>query len=204
MKVESHVDYDIHGLVGIRLINPNAGDAAAVARQLGPLQGPLSREPDIIVRFVDHLPTPGMRYLGLGKHGFTNEGYFVLRSSKRSARVRVAFDQIGTQCEIVCESGLRSVPLLVAILNLTALKADCAALHASAFIYQDVGILVTGWAKGGKTESLLAFAAGGATYVGDEWVLLSGDGKNMYGIPENIRLWNWHLDYLPRVRSQVH
>ena len=91
----------------------------------------------------------------------------------------------------------------MAILNLTALKKDCVALHASAFVYEGKGILVTGWAKGGKTESLLAFASQGAKYVGDEWILLRGEGNRMYGIPENIRLWNWHLEYLPEVRRQI-
>ncbi|HMQ30942.1 MAG TPA: hypothetical protein PKD53_09445, partial [Chloroflexaceae bacterium] len=44
------VDYDLHGLVGIRLIGASAGDAAAVTRQLGPVQAPLARDPDITIR----------------------------------------------------------------------------------------------------------------------------------------------------------
>jgi hypothetical protein len=197
------IDYDVHAIVGVRLVNPSPGDAAAVARQLGPLARPLEREPDIIVEFVRELDTPDLRYLGLNKHAFTDDGYYTLQSSKARARVRIPFDQIGGQCHILCETGLRSVPLLLSIINLTALKSDCAPLHASAFLYNDSGILVTGWAKGGKTESLLAFAQEGAQYVGDEWILLSGDGRRMYGIPEYIRLWDWHLKYLPHVRSRL-
>ncbi|MGH7493003.1 MAG: hypothetical protein ACREOO_11480 [bacterium] len=197
------IDYDVHGRVGIRLLDPTPGDAEAVARQLGPLQRPLLREPDIIVRFVNHLPISGLRHLTLHENGFTDDGFFVLRSSKKAAKVKIAFDQIGKQCEIVCESGLRAVPLLLAILNLTMLAKDCVALHASGFVYNGTGIVVTGWAKGGKTETLLSFAAHGARYVGDEWILLSGDGQNMYGIPEVIRLWDWHLENLPDVRRQV-
>jgi hypothetical protein len=199
---QEKIDYDIHGLVGIRLINPSFSDAAAVARQLGPLQSPLPREPDIVVRFVKHLPTPGLRFLGPKTHGFTDDGYFILRSSRQKAKVRVPFDQIGKQCVILCESGLRSVPLLTAILNLTILKKDYVPLHASAFKHKETGVLVMGWAKGGKTEALLAFALQGAEYVGDEWVLLSGDGQKMYGLPENIDL-SWHLEYLPHVRRKV-
>ena len=40
---QNHLDYDVHGLVGIRLVDPSPTDAAAVARQLGPLESPLSR-----------------------------------------------------------------------------------------------------------------------------------------------------------------
>jgi len=200
----NHIDYDVHGLVGIRLVNPTPGDADAVFKQLGPLQRPLNREPDIIVRFMESLPIPNLRHLTLHDNGFTDDGFFILRSSKKAARVKIAFEQIGgEQCEIVCESGLRSVPLLLAILNLTMLKKDCVPLHASAFVYEGAGVLVTGWSKGGKTETLLSFAAHGARYVGDEWIVLRGDGQRMYGIPEIIRLWDWHLENLPNVRRQV-
>lgn len=202
-SAHNHIDYDIHGLVGIRLLDPMPGDAEAVAKQLGPLQRPLQREPDIIIRFVEHLPISGLRHLTYQHNGFTDDGFFVLRSSKKEARVKIAFEGIGKQCEIVCESGLRAVPLLLAILNLTMLKKDCVPLHASAFVYNGTGVLVTGWSKGGKTETLLSFAAHGARYVGDEWILLTGDGQKMYGIPEIIRLWDWHLENLPHVRAQV-
>lgn len=197
------VDYDIHGLVGLRLVGPSPSDAAAVERQLGPLQGPLCREPDIVVRFVDELPIDGLRWIEFGRTGFTDDGFFVLQSGKRAARVKVAFDQIGGRCEIVCQRGLRSIPFLVAIVNVTVLKRDCVPLHASAFVYEGTGVVVTGWAKGGKTEALLAFAARGAEYVGDEWILLSGDGRRMFGIPEFIRLQDWHLDSLPSIRRWV-
>jgi len=201
---QNHVDYDIHGLVGIRLLNPAAGDEEAVSRQLGPLKKALNREPDIVVRFVDHIPVAGLRHLTLNENGFTDDSFFILRSSKKAARVKFAFEQIGSrQCEIVCETGVRSVPLLLALVNLTMLRKDCVALHASGFVYQDTGVVVTGWAKGGKTETLLSFAAHGGRYVGDEWILLSGDGQKMYGIPEVIRLWDWHIENLPHVRREI-
>jgi hypothetical protein len=197
------IDYDVHGLVGIRLINPSEGDAAAVAKQLGPLRAPLTREPDIVVRFVEHLPTPQLNYLGLNTVGYNHDEFFILKSGRKKARVKIAFDQIGGKCEIVCERGLPSVPLLLAIINLTLLKKNVVGLHASAFVYNGTGILVTGWAKGGKTEALLAFAAKGAKYIGDEWIFLSEDGQTMYGIPENIRLWDWHLDHFSHLKSQL-
>jgi len=198
-----HIDYDIHGLVGVRLIDPSPGDAAVVARQLGPLQRPLNREPDIRIHFYPRLDTPPMHYLGLEANGFTEDGFFILRSGKAAAKVQIDFSQIGGLVDIRCQSGLKSVPLLLAIVNLTMLQRDCVALHASAFVHEGQGIVVTGWAKGGKSEALLAFAENGAQFVGDEWIVLSGDGTQMYGIPENMRLWDWHLEHLPRVRQQV-
>jgi hypothetical protein len=60
-------------------------------------------------------------------------------------------------------------------------------------------VLATGWAKGGKTETLLAFARLGARYVGDEWIYLTPDGR-MHGVPEPIRLWQWYVAQLPALR----
>ncbi len=199
------IDYDLHGLAGIRLLNASPGEAAIVARQLGPIQAPLTREPDIVIRFVDQLSTPSrVRYIGLDDAAFTDDAFLVLRSQYKSrARVQIAFDQIGRQCEIVCERGLPAVPLLIPILNLTVLGNGALPFHASAFTYNGVGVLVTGWSKGGKTETLLAFMARGARYVGDEWVYLHADGQRMHGIPEPIRLWDWQLEQMPEYRAQV-
>ena len=201
----SQIDYDLHGIVGIRVCNATPADAAVVTRQLGPIKAPLERDPDIVIHFVDELPTPTpVRYLGLNDAGFTDDAFLVLRSKhKARARVQIPFEQIGQGCEIVCERGLPAVPLLIPIINLTALSKGALPLHASAFIYNGMGVLVTGWSKGGKTETLLAFMANGATYVGDEWIYLTEDGEHMYGIPEPMRVWEWHLRELPRYRASV-
>jgi len=199
------VDFDLHGLAGIRLIDASAGDVAAVTRQLGPIQAPLVRDPDIVIRFVDRLATASrVRYIGLDEAAFTDDAFLVLRSKhKARARVQIPFEQIGKRCEIVCERGLPAVPLLIPILNLTVLNKGALPLHASAFNYRGTGVLTTGWSKGGKTETLLAFMSRGAEYIGDEWVYITADGGRMYGIPEPIRVWDWHLQDLPHYRTLV-
>ena len=200
--MKTQVDYDLHGLTRIRLVDATPEDMAVVTRQVGPFQAPLEREPDIVIRFVDQLATSSrIRYLGLDA-GFTRDAFLVLRSKHKShARVQIPFERIGKGCEIVCERGLLQVPLLIPIINLTILSKGSLPLHASAFTYRGTGFLATGWSKGGKTETLLGFMNAGASYVGDEWVYLSGDGSRMYGIPELVRVWNWHLDSLPRYRK---
>jgi hypothetical protein len=197
-------DFDLHGLVGIRLLNASPSDVAAVKRQLGPIETPLSREPDILIRFVDRLPSsPTMRCLGLDAW-FDDDAFFVLgNGAKTNAKVQIPFEQIGQTCEIVCETGVRAIPLLIAIVNLTMLNKGVVPLHASAFIFEGVGVVVTGWAKGGKTETLLAFTERGATYLGDEWVYIGQDGKRLYGIPQPITVWDWHLKWLPRYQALV-
>jgi hypothetical protein len=201
----SAVDFNLHDLVGIRLLNADSRDASAVARQLGPIQKPLTDEPDITIRFVEALEIGSrMRYLGVDEAGFTDDTFLVLRSKhKAQARVQIPFGQIGQPCEIICEAGLPAVPLLIPIINLTVLAKGALPLHASAFNYGHAGILTTGWSKGGKTEALLAFMEHGATYIGDEWVYISADGQRIYGIPEPVRIWDWYLGQLPRYLAHV-
>jgi len=197
------VDFDLHGLCGVRLVDADAGDVRAVERQLGPLRHALEREPDITIRFVDRAVDPAkLRYLGARDVGWTDDGFFVLKSKKTPVVVRIPMQDVGGRCEIVAEHGLPAVPFLIAILNLTVLGNGALPLHAAAFELDSVGTLVTGWSKGGKTELLMAASRAGARYIGDEWVYLTTDGR-MAGIPEPIRLWDWHLKQLPEIRSTL-
>ncbi len=198
-------DLDLHGRVGIRLIDAGPADRAAVVRQLGPLGDGLARPPDITIRFVDRLPDDGpLRYIGHEDAGFTDGRYLVLRG-RHQARVRVAIpmESLGGALEIVCERGAPAVPLLVAIVNLTALARGLLPMHACAFRHQGLGVLIVGWAKGGKSETLLAFTARGAELVGDEWIYLDGATRRLAGLPEPMRVWDWQLRAMPELQDRV-
>jgi len=165
---------------------------------------PLDRDPDIVVTFADRVD-PGRRltYVGVGDVGFSGDSFYVLRGKANTpGRARIPMQDVGDLCEIVCERGLPAVPLLLPIVNLTALAKGLLPLHATAFLLSGRGVLATGWSKGGKTELLLAGSGVGARYVGDEWVYLTPDGS-MFGVPEPIRLWRWQLDQLPEVRRRL-
>ncbi len=202
-KYEQRMEFDIHGVVGIRLVDPSSADVAAVRKQLGPPQRPLLREPDITLRFVEHLIPPRLRHLGPRQKGFTDDAFFVFDQGTNSGIARIPFDLVGGPCEIVCERGVGSVPLLMPILSLTALAKGFVAVHASAFVHDGIGILMAGWAESGKTTTLLGFASEGAEFVGEEWVLLSGDGETMCGLPRDIELSPSHLEIVPDVRRGI-
>jgi hypothetical protein len=200
------VDFDLHGLARVRLVDAGAGEVAAVRRQLGPIEADVAGDADIVVRFVDRLDTRGRTVLlGAREAAFTDDAFLVLRSRhKARARVHVPMADVGRPgCQLVCERGLPAVPLLIPILNLTVLGKGALPLHAAAFVHGGTGVVCTGWSKGGKTETLLAFTQRGATYVGDEWVYLAADGSAMYGVPEPLRLWDWHLAQLPQVMHRL-
>jgi hypothetical protein len=202
MGEQTEIDFDLGGVVGSRLIHARPDDAANVRRQLGLIESPLSREPDLSIRFVDALRLkPPLRYLGLHQSAFTDDAFVLF--GERGKRVTLPFDTIGAGGEIECETGIGPIPMLVAMVNLVAVAKGVIPLHASAFNYRGTGVLVTGWAKGGKTEVLLPFALAGAGYIGDEWVYVASDGHRMFGLPEPVTLWDWHIDEFPKLRSFV-
>ncbi len=209
LQVQSQVDFDIHQILHVRLIDPSPADVNAIARQIGlPPREPADQadgSPDITIRFVDQLERSGtLRYLNVDEMAYNQDSFLILKGKhKAQVRVKIDFDQIGSPCEITCEHGAAAIPLLIPVMNFTALAKGALPLHAAAFEYCGQGVLATGWAKGGKTTLLLAFMARGANYIGDEWVYLSPDRQQMYGIPEPIGLSDWQLQQLPEYQARL-
>jgi hypothetical protein len=195
------VDFDLHGIIGIRLINPSAADVAAVAQHVGPWELPLSRDPEIVIRFVKHLPLPpGARWVGPGKAAYTQKSFYLVAGDKMG---EIAFDQLDDQIELRCESGGHAIPLLGSLVNLAALRKDVLPLHASAFLYRGHGVVATGWPGGGKTGTMLAFMANGARYIGDDRVFVGSEGSRIFGVPGKIMIRDWHLQEIPEFRAKA-
>jgi hypothetical protein len=183
--------------VGVRIEGGTPADVAVVRRQLGHPEITLDREPDLTVRFVDRLAPSPLTLVGIGESGYDDDAFYLLQAKGGSRRrTMLPFDRLGQGVEIVCERGIPAVPHLLATVNLLLLTHDVLPLHATALEVDGEGLLVTGWSKGGKTETLLAVTSDGARYVGDEWVHLPPDGR-MLGLPEPIRLWAWQLAQRP-------
>lgn len=199
------LDFDLHGFFRLRLLDATERERKIVQRQIGPLDAPAAGEPDLTVQFVDALPDDAeMRFIGLNDAAYTGDAFYILKGkNKTRVKVEIPFDQVGDRMTIRAERGLNSIPLLIALININLISKGILPFHASGFTYNGKGALVTGWAKGGKTETLLSFMAQGAKYVGDEWVYLLEDGRRMFGIPEPMRVWSWHLDSLPAYRARL-
>jgi hypothetical protein len=72
-------------------------------------------------------------------------------------------------------------------------------LHASSFIFNDKFVLLSGTKSSGKTTALLYFLINGATYTGDEIVVVSSNGIMPYQLPLRAKINT--IEYL---RKQFH
>ena len=206
------IDLDLRGRAVIRLVDAGPDDLRAVRRQLGPLPtvdgdapGAGARQPDVTVRFVDRLDPPGP-VRRIGPDALLIGDTFVLTRGQRQSEVRVEVPVAvlgSAPATIVAEGRGTSIPLLLPILGASLLARGVAPAHASAFALNGLGVLVSGWAKGGKSEALLGFLTHGARYVGDEWLFIDPAGPTMFGPPEPIRLWDWQLAQVPVLRRRV-
>ena len=196
-------EFNIHGVLGVKLLDAEASDVAAVRRHLGPLEEELFREPDLVVRFVKQLPRVARKHQALSRKGFAKDSFLAFdeRAATEAAQIAVNFDR--QPCEILCRSGLRSIPVLLPMLSLIALKKDHVAIHGSAFVYDGVGVVMAGPATSGKTTIQLGFGSLGAEFVGDDWVLMRRDGQRMHGLPAAIELSPNHAESSPFVRHTL-
>jgi hypothetical protein len=195
--VGTSVDFDIGGSIGVRLLDGSESDVASVRRQLGEPSEPLTRAPDVNVRFVERLPLEGATLVTSRGSCFTDEGFLILHAERSRVRAQIPLWELGGACEIVCESGGRAVPLLLEAVKLVALKRGLIALPASAFEFEGTGILVVGGAQGGKTSALIAFARQGALFVGDDLVFVRSDGKQMFGLHTPLSVTTRQIRELP-------
>lgn len=195
-------DYELHGLLKLRLVAAPRGTLASLRRELGPLNlSATASAPDLTIRFVDTLPiSSDLRYLGLHQAAYDADGFYLFDS--RGRRAAVPIDRLGEACEIVCEREIAYVPLLREALALRLLAKGHVMLHSGAFMTEGKTVLVTGWQKGGKSELLLAFVSRGARYISDEWTILT-DTHRVLGAVGRLDIWDWQLRQLPNYWRKI-
>jgi hypothetical protein len=205
-----NLDYDIHGLLGLRLHSPAEGLARAAARQFDPLlPTALGREPDVVVSHLDGQAS-GIRGYRLGDAGdsqlceFQDEQFVLVY---RGSVIAVPFDAVGSRCEIRCtrDTGMRKllIEYVRPALQLSLLPKGALALHSAAASFNGKGVLFAGWAESGKTEAMLGFLQAGASFVSDKWTIVAGDGSSVYNFPTPITVRDWMIDLIPGLRARL-
>jgi hypothetical protein len=196
-------DFDLLGQVGVRLLNHRPTDVAMVRHQLSLQETSLDREPDIVIRFEDEGEATLLHQVGGDEFGFTEDAFFILRGRRREkVCMRLAVEEVGTRCELVCRRGMSAIPLLESIVKLTAISRGVLPLHAAAFVFRGQGAAVAGFAHGGKTTTLLGFMNGKGKFIGDDTVYVDRDGC-IHGEGSAVNLSDRHLAQLPQLRSAL-
>jgi hypothetical protein len=203
-ETQPPLDYDLHGIIGIRALGASQGDAAALEHRLGPPSAPLERDPDVLVRFVRGLRLDDpLTYLG-GDVAATTDRLVLLRGrGERRPAVVVDLRRLGSQTVIVCDRDHGSLDVLLPLVNLTALAKGVLPLHAAAFSWRGAGVVAAGWPSGGKTSVLLGFLADGASFISDDWVYVASDGT-LFGLRQPLRLSTRHARDVPLLAVPDH
>ena len=197
--LKNKINFDLFGIVRIRLENPTEDDIKSVKKQIGFEPSKFEDEPDIIIRFTSDLVTKDFTFLDINSAGFTQDDFYLISGEKPYKKIKIPFEKIGSKIEIVCEHGVKSIPLLNHLINFTFLGKNYLPLHSSGLSVNDKGVLIMGWAHGGKTSALMSFAMHGAYYVGDDWVILNPKEKLMYGLPLPVSIKEWQFSQIQKL-----
>jgi hypothetical protein len=111
LSSNNHIEVDYLGAVGIRFENISRKDVSSIVNNFSVFEKELDREPEIIVRFVDRLETPDLIFLGLDYAAFDKENFYLISDPVHKNKVSIPFDKIGQKLEIICEKGVKSIPL---------------------------------------------------------------------------------------------
>jgi len=186
------VDFDLGGVVGVRLLGAAPADLSSARQVLGTPVRRLDREPDIAVHVSGGWEPRSPSWVEPGRSGFAAEGFFALKLGRHHTRTRLSLDGACDRWELSCASVAAALPLLLPLVRLASLRNGAVALHAAAFVVDGRGVIASAWPHGGKTTALLAFMERGGRYVADDWVLLSGDGARMVAVPGPVTISDAH------------
>lgn len=196
------VDHSVNGLLSIRMVSPPPDMKEKLRRRLGPSTETTDGEPDICITFVDSLPIRGrLRFLGLNRAAYDDDCFYLL--DDLGHKMRIDLGTVGERCEILCERNASPLPYLLPMMGLRLLRKGHVLLHSSSFVHQGKGVLVAGWQKGGKTEMLLSFMAEGASFMGNEWTIVSPAKGMMRGVGGALQIWDWHLRHVPQYVTRL-
>jgi len=204
-----NIDYSIHGWLGLRVVHPSPGSARFVAYQLDPvIPTTLLADPDVSLVPVSNQCFPRIAYrLGnAGDHEECEFGESDFWLSNGGRMLCIPFESIGQCCEVRYDARATLRPAFRyarQILQLSLLNKGAIAIHSAAVVHEGKGILLAGWAESGKTELMLAFVDGGASFVSDKWTILKEDGSAMYNFPTPITVRPWVLRHLPGLAENL-
>ena len=198
------LSHDIERILRVVVQDGGEGDHEVVSRDVG-----LARDaggstmPILRIRFVDELAANELRVLDGGALGYSEDGVYALSRGRTPLACMTQRSRWGAGA-IDCRRRVAGVPFLTGAIDLAAIAAGWAPLHASAWTTPEgIGVLASVFAHSAKTGALLAACQNGARPVGDDRILLSGDGRVMLGLGRPVEAKDWHIAQLGLARGVV-
>lgn len=202
----SAIDYQLHGLLSLRIKNASKKDQKALEHQLGvlPSENLPDEQIDITIGYQDHVSgKSALKHLVMGAAAFNDDDFYVTKfSDAKHYAAQIPISHLGQACTIKCQHGIGEIPLLLFVINLRMLEKGYLPVHASAFRHNGIGVMVNGFPKGGKTSILFSFLSQSAQFVSDDWLYIDDNGQ-IYGLAQPIKLSDWQLERLPEFRQQI-
>jgi hypothetical protein len=81
-------------------------------------------------------------------------------------------------------------------------RRGAVAVHGAAVAVDGRAVIVAGWSESGKTETALALAEAGASFLSDKWTVVAED-LTTAAFPIGVGVRGWTLEYLPRLRAAL-
>ncbi|MEX1026677.1 MAG: hypothetical protein WD049_01530 [Candidatus Paceibacterota bacterium] len=188
------VGLSLHGQIHLTLTGASPYDVQAVMCASGAVRDSSEESPDVEVRFAGDTSTDVVwRHLD---DAYSADGRFALRHSLFPSPVEIQLPTAPGPApfRITYPSiARRRFPWLRSMINGKCVAKGLLGVHATAFTFEGRGYLVCGWPRGGKTGMLLAYLLHDARYLAAEWAYVSDAGQTMHGVPESLRLRDWHL-----------
>lgn len=192
----------VAGALTLRLVGATPEQRGRVARQLS-AKVVEHGTPQITVRFAERVGAGPISRQGLTHTGWHGEDFYLLDRGTGAPRASLPFGELTGGVEMTCAHTERNVPGLAELVRLKLLDRGMVTAHASAVTLDGRGVVPMGWAKGGKTGAVLAFARHGAAFVGDEWIAFGDDGTTMVGLGRSIRVADRHVGEFPALSSRA-
>jgi hypothetical protein len=189
--------FNIHDLITIEIENPPLKIRESLNRRFQFFKvDELKCKPNIKVMFVPRIEVEdSVNYIGY-KVGITAaytsdrlwlnfpSGTILIKP------VQLEYNEQMTQ-EIYCEHNVESSVLFNLLLFLfiqeLLLTKDATLVHASSVFFNNFGLVFAAWRDTGKTSTIINYLRAGAEYLGDDLVILTGDGSILC-IPEYLNI----------------